>query len=80
MQQNGKVKITLITLSSETLKHVFVWHENVRFYLTCFIGTPITRIPIMAKQPLDLYKLYQHVVAKGGLLEVGLLHGIWQVI
>ena len=25
----------------------------------------------MAKQPLDLYKLYQHVVAKGGLLEVG---------
>ena len=39
----------------------------------CSAGTPITRVPIMAKQPLDLYKLYQHVVAKGGLLEVGIL-------
>ena len=39
--------------------------------LLCTVGTPITRVPIMAKQPLDLYKLYQHVVAKGGLLEVG---------
>lgn len=44
-------------------------------YYTCILhaGTPITRVPIMAKQPLDLYKLYQHVVAKGGLLEVGTL-------
>lgn len=41
------------------------------YLLSCAVGTPITRVPIMAKQPLDLYKLYQHVVAKGGLLEVG---------
>ncbi len=33
-------------------------------------GTPITRIPIMAKQPLDLYKLFKLVVDRGGLVEV----------
>lgn len=33
-------------------------------------GTPITRIPIMAKQPLDLYKLFKLVVERGGLVEV----------
>ena len=34
------------------------------------IGTPISRIPIMAKQPLDLFKLFKLVVERGGLLEV----------
>ncbi|XP_011406312.1 PREDICTED: AT-rich interactive domain-containing protein 3A-like [Amphimedon queenslandica] len=33
-------------------------------------GTPITRIPIMAKQPLDMYKLFKLVVERGGLVEV----------
>lgn len=33
-------------------------------------GTPITRVPIMAKQPLDLYKLFMLVVERGGLVEV----------
>lgn len=33
-------------------------------------GTPITRVPIMAKQPLDLYKLFKLVVERGGLVEV----------
>lgn len=33
-------------------------------------GTPITRIPIMAKQPLDLYRLFKLVVERGGLVEV----------
>lgn len=33
-------------------------------------GTPVTRIPIMAKQVLDLYQLYKLVVAHGGLVEV----------
>ena len=46
---------------------------SVQLYFIAALGTPITRVPIMAKQPLDLYKLYQHVVAKGGLLEVGTL-------
>lgn len=33
-------------------------------------GTPVNRIPIMAKHVLDLYELYKLVVAKGGLVEV----------
>uniref|UniRef100_A0A5S6QB94 ARID domain-containing protein n=1 Tax=Trichuris muris TaxID=70415 RepID=A0A5S6QB94_TRIMR len=33
-------------------------------------GTPVTRIPIMAKQVLDLYELYRLVVSHGGLVEV----------
>jgi hypothetical protein len=33
-------------------------------------NTPISRIPIMAKQPLDLYKLSKLVIERGGLLEV----------
>ncbi|KRY55429.1 AT-rich interactive domain-containing protein cfi-1, partial [Trichinella britovi] len=39
--------------------------NNVRFS-----GTPVTRIPIMAKQVLDLYELYRLVIAHGGLVEV----------
>lgn len=33
-------------------------------------GTPVNRIPIMAKQTLDMYKLFKLVVSKGGLVEV----------
>ncbi|XP_075391854.1 AT-rich interactive domain-containing protein 3B [Tenrec ecaudatus] len=33
-------------------------------------GTPINRIPIMAKQTLDLYMLYKLVTEKGGLVEI----------
>jgi len=33
-------------------------------------GTPINRLPIMAKLVLDLYKLYNLVCARGGLVEV----------
>jgi len=33
-------------------------------------GTPINRLPIMAKQVLDLYELYNLVIARGGLVEV----------
>lgn len=50
--------------------------------LNLIIGTPITRVPIMAKQPLDLYKLFKLVVERGGLVEVSkcgtnLYHYIW---
>ena len=38
------------------------------FYL--LLGTPVNRIPIMAKQTLDLYELFKLVVNKGGLVEV----------
>lgn len=33
-------------------------------------GSPVNRIPIMAKQTLDLYELFKLVVSKGGLVEV----------
>lgn len=42
-------------------------------------GTPINRIPIMAKQVLDLFELYQLVVARGGLVEV-INKKIWREI
>nr|NP_001071682.1 protein dead ringer homolog [Ciona intestinalis]Q4H3P5.1 RecName: Full=Protein dead ringer homolog [Ciona intestinalis]BAE06382.1 dead ringer homolog [Ciona intestinalis] len=42
-------------------------------------GTPVNRIPIMAKQVLDLYQLYRLVVEKGGLVEV-INKKIWREI
>ncbi|KZS11808.1 Uncharacterized protein APZ42_023419 [Daphnia magna] len=42
-------------------------------------GTPITRLPIMAKQVLDLYELYNLVVARGGLVDV-INKKLWQEI
>ncbi|KAM9311798.1 AT-rich interactive domain-containing protein 3B [Gastrophryne carolinensis] len=42
-------------------------------------GTPISRIPIMAKQLLDLYMLYKLVTEKGGLVEV-INKKIWREI
>lgn len=42
-------------------------------------GTPVSRIPIMAKQVLDLYRLYKLVVERGGLVEV-INKKIWREI
>lgn len=42
-------------------------------------GTPVNRIPIMAKQVLDLYELYNLVVERGGLVEV-INKKIWREI
>ncbi|XP_077202708.1 AT-rich interactive domain-containing protein 3C isoform X2 [Paroedura picta] len=42
-------------------------------------GTPVNRIPIMAKQVLDLYTLYRLVTEKGGLVEV-INKKIWREI
>ncbi|OWA51632.1 Protein dead ringer-like protein [Hypsibius exemplaris] len=42
-------------------------------------GTPVNRIPIMAKQTLDLYELYKLVTQKGGLVEV-INKKIWREI
>jgi len=39
-------------------------------YLFNFSGTPVSRIPIMAKQILDLFQLYNLVVKHGGLVQV----------
>ena len=37
-------------------------------------GSPITSMPMISKNPIDLYKLYNLVKEKGGLLEVGIDH------
>ncbi|XP_011864729.1 PREDICTED: uncharacterized protein LOC105560320 isoform X3 [Vollenhovia emeryi] len=42
-------------------------------------GTPISRLPIMAKSVLDLYELYKLVVHRGGLVEV-INKKLWQEI
>ena len=53
---------------------------NLRNVSPCFhSGTPVNRIPIMAKQILDLYRLYRLVTEKGGLVEV-INKKIWREI
>ena len=47
--------------------------------MSLFTGTPVNRIPIMAKQVLDLYRLYKLVTEKGGLVEV-INKKIWREI
>ncbi|KAL4658785.1 AT-rich interactive domain-containing protein 3B-like [Arapaima gigas] len=42
-------------------------------------GTPVNRVPIMAKQVLDLYMLFKLVTEKGGLVEV-INKKIWREI
>lgn len=44
--------------------------SRVATFLFFFQGTPVNRVPIMAKQTLDLFKLFKLVVDKGGLVEV----------
>lgn len=50
-----------------------------RVFALLHSGTPVNRIPIMAKQVLDLYKLYTLVTEKGGLVEV-INKKIWREI
>ncbi|CAG0880739.1 unnamed protein product [Cyprideis torosa] len=42
-------------------------------------GQPINRLPIMAKQVLDLFELFKLVVARGGLVEV-INKKLWQEV
>ena len=49
-------------LKLKTLNKLFLFMQNR--------GSPVNRIPIMAKDVLDLFRLYQLVVEKGGLVEV----------
>lgn len=48
--------------------------------MTVFVaGSPINRLPIMAKSVLDLYELYNLVIARGGLVDV-INKKLWQEI
>lgn len=56
----------------------------ILFLFFCFpflplAGTPINRLPIMAKSVLDLYELYNLVIARGGLVDV-INKKLWQEI
>ena len=58
------------------------FHDEITKYYIFFIsilGTPINRLPIMAKQVLDLFELYNLVVARGGLVEV-INKKLWQEV
>ncbi|RXM96346.1 AT-rich interactive domain-containing protein 3A [Acipenser ruthenus] len=50
-----------------------------QFFVIQAHWTPVNRIPIMAKQVLDLYTLYKLVTEKGGLVEV-INKKIWREI
>jgi hypothetical protein len=39
-------------------------------HVLCLLGSPVNRVPIMAKQTLDLFKLFKLVTDRGGLVEV----------
>lgn len=56
------------------LSLLLLYNEN--FILT---GTPISRLPIMAKRVLDLYTLYKLVVQRGGIVAV-ITKKLWQEI
>lgn len=36
-------------------------------------GTPISNMPVISKQPIDLYRLYFIVQDKGGMVEVSVV-------
>lgn len=58
-----------------------IFYSNVSKRCFCFLftGTPINRLPIMAKSVLDLYELYNLVIARGGLVDV-INKKLWQEI
>ena len=58
--RNSSLAIYVIYMAFQI--DLFILHDTA--------GSPITRIPIMAKQPLDLYRLFKLVVERGGLVEV----------
>lgn len=58
-----------------TKQRIYIVTKIVLFIL----GTPINRLPIMAKQVLDLYELYNLVIARQGLVEV-INKKLWQEI
>lgn len=53
--------------------------NDLFFFPLIYSGTPVNRIPIMAKQVLDLYRLFRLVTEKGGLVEV-INKKIWREI
>lgn len=63
-------------LCNDAVRFKTYWNFHIYILL---LGSPVNRIPIMAKQVLDLYLLYKLVVDKGGLVEV-INRKIWRDI
>ena len=63
---NGNEQIQVSLKAS----NIWISFKKIVFFISMFVGTPVNRIPIMAKQTLDLYELFRLVVSKGGLVEV----------
>ncbi|EDS40123.1 conserved hypothetical protein [Culex quinquefasciatus] len=55
------------------------WSTRERASPSAGQRTPINRLPIMAKSVLDLYELYNLVIARGGLVDV-INKKLWQEI
>ncbi|CAL1278610.1 unnamed protein product [Larinioides sclopetarius] len=75
-EQFKQVRAKLYELSDDPRRKEFL--DDLFSYMQKR-GTPVNRIPIMAKQVLDLYELYRLVVARGGLVEV-INKKIWREI
>lgn len=67
---NSITKLLILCVATHIMGCIF----TLLFLSALFKGTPITRIPIMAKQPLDMYRLFKLVVERGGLVEVKEYH------
>lgn len=67
----------VILIFNKILLKLFHLLNIFLFYF--FVGTPINRLPIMAKSVLDLYELYNLVIARGGLVDV-INKKLWQEI
>ena len=65
-----------IIISQGSLYYLKSFVTHILFSIS---GTPINRLPIMAKQVLDLYELYNLVCARGGLVEV-INKKLWQEV
>ena len=77
---------TTIHSKSESIKEIgirliFKYFNNFSKYchIKLALGAPVLRIPIMAEQVLDLFRLYKLVVERGGLVEV-INKKIWREI
>ena len=44
--------------------------QNQKHLISFFLGTSVSKIPVVAKLPLDLYRLYHVVQNLGGFAQV----------
>lgn len=67
LQQKHEGAMRLYDMGEETERRPFL--DRLFSYME-EKGTPIAAMPMISKQPIDLYRLYLMVKERGGLLEV----------